>query len=143
MKFVFPWAIAIIQGKILFFLSNNLAQYAQKFTWKWLINCLSVIFSLLIFYISPWLVFLFITESLRLFFLPWWIDLFSAGEAHSLKVEKVLYKEKSKFQEVLVFEAWPSDFEKFLCCNLTFAVAVCALFLKTFLHLTFVSYLLS
>ncbi|KAI3492916.1 hypothetical protein L1887_42411 [Cichorium endivia] len=26
------------------------------------------------------------------------------GEAHSLKVEKILFKEKSKYQEVLVFE---------------------------------------
>ena len=26
------------------------------------------------------------------------------GEAHSLEVEKVLFKEKSKFQEVLIFE---------------------------------------
>lgn len=26
------------------------------------------------------------------------------GEAHSLKVEKVLFKDKSDFQEVLVFE---------------------------------------
>lgn len=27
-----------------------------------------------------------------------------AGEAHSMKVEKILYKEKSDYQEVLVFE---------------------------------------
>ncbi|KAG4909708.1 hypothetical protein JHK87_055824 [Glycine soja] len=27
-----------------------------------------------------------------------------SGEAHSIKVEKILYKEKSEFQEVLVFE---------------------------------------
>ncbi|XP_028220349.1 spermine synthase-like [Glycine soja] len=27
------------------------------------------------------------------------------GEAHSIKVEKILYKEKSEFQEVLVFES--------------------------------------
>ena len=27
-----------------------------------------------------------------------------AGEAHSLKVEKVLFKDKSDYQEVLVFE---------------------------------------
>ncbi|KAG5050375.1 hypothetical protein JHK85_011478 [Glycine max] len=29
------------------------------------------------------------------------------GEAHSIKVEKILYKEKSEYQEVLVFEVWP------------------------------------
>ena len=28
------------------------------------------------------------------------------GEAHSLVVEKVLFKEKSEYQEVLVFEVW-------------------------------------
>ncbi|KAG5036131.1 hypothetical protein JHK87_011041 [Glycine soja] len=30
-----------------------------------------------------------------------------SGEAHSIKVEKILYKEKSEYQEVLVFEVWP------------------------------------
>jgi hypothetical protein len=30
----------------------------------------------------------------------------SLGEAHSIKVEKTLYKEKSEYQEVLVFEVW-------------------------------------
>lgn len=28
----------------------------------------------------------------------------SLGEVHSMKVEKILYKEKSDYQEVLVFE---------------------------------------
>lgn len=36
------------------------------------------------------------------------IFLFLIGEAHSLKVEKILYKGKSEFQEILVFEVWDS-----------------------------------
>lgn len=31
-------------------------------------------------------------------------DVLIVGEAHSLKVEKVLFKDKSEYQEVLVFE---------------------------------------
>ena len=30
----------------------------------------------------------------------------SLGEAHSIKVEKKLFQEKSLYQEVLVFEVW-------------------------------------
>lgn len=33
----------------------------------------------------------------------------SAGEAHSLEVKEILYKGKSEYQEVLVFEVWPSQ----------------------------------
>jgi spermidine synthase len=33
----------------------------------------------------------------------------SAGEAHTLEVKEVLYKGKSEYQEVLVFEVRPSQ----------------------------------
>lgn len=38
-----------------------------------------------------------------------------AGEVHSVKVENILFKGKSNFQEVLVFEVGYSQFGEFLC----------------------------
>lgn len=36
----------------------------------------------------------------------WFSVYLSLGEAHSIKVEKILFKEKSDYQEVVVFEVW-------------------------------------
>lgn len=35
------------------------------------------------------------------------------GEAHSLKVEKILFKEKSEYQEVMVLEVKHLDYKLF------------------------------
>lgn len=43
-----------------------------------------------------------------------------AGEAHSMKVEKILYKEKSDYQEVLVFEVRHFQLQVPLCRDLLF-----------------------
>lgn len=36
------------------------------------------------------------------------------GEAHSLKVEKILFKEQSEYQEVMVFEVKHLDYKLYI-----------------------------
>ena len=41
----------------------------------------------------------------------WYLFVFLAGEAHSLKVENILFQGKSEFQEILVFEVLHSELQ--------------------------------
>lgn len=81
-------------------------------------------------FVAPWNMKSLLNASLFLYSTlspppKWIIQLMTfTGEAHSLKVEKILYKEKSEYQEIMIFEVQHID----PLCKFCFPIVFCSLY---------------